>query len=185
MCVPSPHGGEIALCHRAKESMMINFNGRGAAALAVVLLAAPVTGAQTANAPSDEMRTVVGRLQLERFKAHVKGLTQFGDRMVGTQRNRDAIDWLDRQLRSFGYSNVERHQFMSASGPLENVYATKVGTVNPGEMYIVSAHMDGRGDGEAADDDASGCAVVLELARVLGMPDVRTNRSGEVHLLEQ
>jgi hypothetical protein len=44
-------------------------------------------------------------------------------------------------------------------------------------MYLVSAHMDGRGDGEAADDDASGCAVVLELARVLGMPDVRTNRS--------
>jgi hypothetical protein len=44
-------------------------------------------------------------------------------------------------------------------------------------MYIVSAHMDGRGGGEAADDDASGCAVVLELARVLGMPDVRTSRS--------
>ena len=44
-------------------------------------------------------------------------------------------------------------------------------------MYIVSAHMDGRGGGEAADDDASGCAVVLELARVLGMPDVQTNRS--------
>src|SRR5262245_55140530 len=156
---------------------MTNFGRRGAAALAVVLLAAPVTGAQTTNAPSDEVRTVVGRLELERFKAHVKGLTQFGDRMVGTQRNRDAIDWLDRQLRSFGYSNVERHRFMSASGPLENVYATKVGTVSPGEMYIVSAHMDGRGDGEAADDDASGCAVVLELARVLGMPEVRTNRS--------
>src|SRR5207249_1217431 len=44
-------------------------------------------------------------------------------------------------------------------------------------MYIVSAHMDGGGGGEAADDDASGCAVVLELARVLAMPDVRTNRS--------
>jgi len=44
-------------------------------------------------------------------------------------------------------------------------------------MYIVSAHMDGRGGGEAADDDASGCAIVLELARVLGMIDVRTNRS--------
>jgi hypothetical protein len=66
---------------------------------------------------------------------------------------------------------------MSASGPLENIYATKIGTTTPGEMYIVSAHMDGRGDGEAADDDGSGCAVVLELARVLGMPDVRTNRS--------
>src|SRR5579864_8921883 len=76
-----------------------------------------------------------------------------------------------------GNSNVERHRFMSGSGPLENIYATKNGTTIPGEMYIVSAHMDGRGGGEAADDDASGCAVVLELARVLGMPDVQTNRS--------
>jgi len=94
---------------------MTHFSRRGAAALAVVLLAAPGTGAQTTNAPSDQVRTVVGRLELERFKAHVKGLTEFGDRMVGTQRNRDAIDWLDRQLRSFGYSNIQRHRFMSAN----------------------------------------------------------------------
>jgi hypothetical protein len=97
--------------------------------------------------------------------------------MQGTQRNRNAIDWLEKQLRSFGYSNVLRHRFMSRSGPLENIYATKIGISRPGEMYIVSAHMDGRGGGEAADDDASGCAVVLELARVLAMPDVRTDRS--------
>src|SRR6266446_6772953 len=133
--------------------------------------------AQTVTAPPDPVRTVVGRLQLERYKAHIKGLTQFGDRMQGTQRNRDAIGWLEGQLRRFGYSNVERHRFISGNGPLENIYATKIGTSIPGEMYIVSAHMDGRGGGEAADDDASGCAVVLELARVLGMPDVRTSRS--------
>jgi hypothetical protein len=133
--------------------------------------------AQRVNAPSDPVRAVAARLELERYKAHIKGLTQFGDRMQGTQRNRDAIDWIEKQLRSFGYSNVERHRFMSASGPLENIYATKIGATIPGEMYIVSAHMDGRGGGEAADDDASGCAVVLELARVLGMPDIRTNRS--------
>src|SRR5881397_3380140 len=144
--------------------------------LGTLVLATGLSG-QTANAPSDPVRTVVGRLDLERYKAHIKGLTQFGDRMQGTQRNRDAIDWLEKQLRSFGYSNVERHRFMSGSGPLENIHATKIGTTTPGEMYIVSAHMDGRGGGEAADDDASGCAVVLELARVLAMPDVRTNRS--------
>ena len=97
--------------------------------------------------------------------------------MQGTERNRNAIDWLEKQLQSFGYTNVERHRFMSGSGPLENIYATKIGTTRPGEMYIVSAHMDGRGGGEAADDDGSGCAIVLELARVLGMPDVRTDRS--------
>ena len=140
-------------------------------------LLAACLSAQTVNAPSDSVRTVVGRLELERYKAHIKGLTQFGDRMQGTQRNRDAIDWLEKQLRSFGYSNVARHRFMSGSGPLENIYATKIGMSRPGEMYIVSAHMDGRGGGEAADDDASGCAVVLELARVLATPDVRTNRS--------
>jgi len=141
------------------------------------LVLASALCAQTANEPSDTVRTVVGRLELERYKSHIKGMTQFGDRLQGTQRNRDAIDWLEKQLRSFGYSNVERQRFMSASGPLENIYATKIGTITPGEMYIVSAHMDGRGGGEAADDDGSGCAVVLELARVLGMPDAQTNRS--------
>jgi acetylornithine deacetylase/succinyl-diaminopimelate desuccinylase-like protein len=129
--------------------------------------------AQTA----DPVRAVVDRLELEQFKAHIKGLAQFGDRTQGTQRNRDAIDWIEKQLRSFGYSNVERLRFQSASGPLEDIYATRSGTTTPGEMYIVSAHMDGRGGGEAADDDASGCAVVLELARVLGMPGIGTNRS--------
>jgi len=133
-------------------------------------------GALSAQTP-DPIRAVVGRLDFGRYKAHIKGLAQFGDRMQGTPRNRDAIDWLEKQLRSFGYTNVERQRFQSGSGPLDNIYATKIGTATPGEMYIVSAHMDGRGRGEAADDDASGCAVVLELARVLAMPDVRTNRS--------
>jgi Zn-dependent M28 family amino/carboxypeptidase len=133
--------------------------------------------AQTAAPPSDPVKTVVDRLELQRFKADIKSLAQFGDRMQGTQRNREAVDWLEKQLRGLGYTNVERQRFQSGSGPLENIYATKTGTATPAEMYIVSAHMDGRGGGEAADDDASGCAVVLELARVLAMPDVRTNRS--------
>jgi len=143
----------------------------GTIALAALLLQ------QAPNAPADPMRTVVGRLELERYKSHIRGLAQFGDRMRGTQSNRDAIDWLEKQLQSFGYTNVSRQQFMSTDGPLENIYATKTGTNSPGEMYIVSAHMDGRGGGEAADDDASGCAVVLELARVLAAADVQTNRS--------
>jgi hypothetical protein len=144
--------------------------------LGTLVLAAALSG-QTVSAPPDPVGTVVGRLELERYKADIKGLAQFGDRMQGTQRNRDSIDWIEKQLRSFGYSNVVRHPFMSGSGPLENIYATKIGTTVPGEMYIVSAHLDGRGGGEGADDDASGCAVLLEAARVLGMPDVQTNRS--------
>src|SRR4030081_2310768 len=115
-----------------------------------ILVTATGLLAQTPSAPSDATRSIVAGLALELYKAHIKGLAQFGDRVQGTQRNRDAIDWLETQLRAFGYSNVERHQFMSASGPLENIYATKIGTSIPQEMYIVSAHMDGRGGGEAA-----------------------------------
>src|ERR1700689_2480540 len=78
--------------------------------------------------PSDPVRVIVNRLELERYKAHIKGLSRFGDRMQGTPRNRDAVDWLEKELRSFGYGNVERHRFMSGSGPLENIYAPKTGT---------------------------------------------------------
>ena len=44
-------------------------------------------------------------------------------------------------------------------------------------MYIVGAHMDGIGWGEAANDDGSGTAIVMELARILSSPDVQTERS--------
>jgi hypothetical protein len=44
-------------------------------------------------------------------------------------------------------------------------------------MYIVSAHMDGIGFGEAANDNGSGTALVMEVARVLNSPDVVTERS--------
>jgi Peptidase family M28 len=62
-------------------------------------------------------------------------------------------------------------------GPRELVYCTKVGSTRPDEMYIVGAHMDGRGYGEATDDDGSGTALVMELARVFSGPDVKTERS--------
>jgi Peptidase family M28 len=62
-------------------------------------------------------------------------------------------------------------------GPREEVYCTKIGVTHPDEMYIVGGHMDGHGWGEAANDDGSGTALVMELARVLSSPDVVTERS--------
>ena len=38
----------------------------------------------------------------------------------------------------------------AANGPREEVYCTKVGATRPDEMYVVGAHMDGHGWGEAA-----------------------------------
>src|SRR4029078_5752059 len=61
-----------------------------------------------APAPDDPIKTLVARLELEKYKATIKGLTQFGDRRQGTQRNRDAVNWIQKQLESYGYTNAER-----------------------------------------------------------------------------
>ena len=187
--------------------------------------AAPVT-------EPDASRTLVGRLGLDSYKATIKGLTQFGDRRQGTDRNRAAVDWIEAQLKSYGCTNTARVRYeytqaaprapsgpATASGPAaaqggarfrgtraptgvntdatlqpdeklralnaqpsrdgvrEEVYCTKIGTTHPEEMYIVGAHMDGHGWGEAANDDGSGTALVMELARVFAAADVRTERS--------
>jgi hypothetical protein len=183
--------------------------------------------------PDDPIKQMVDRLDLEKYKATIKGLTQFGDRRQGTERNRNAIDWIEAQLKSNGCTNTERIKYEyipappaaagggggargqnpfgpggarirgyripegvnndpnkqpdlklrelnmepSTPGPREEVYCTKVGTTQPDEMYIVAGHMDGIGWGEAANDDASGTALVMELARIFSSPDVQTDRS--------
>jgi hypothetical protein len=184
------------------------------------------------GAASESIAMLVSRLDLERYKATIKGLTQFGDRLHGTDRNRAANDWIEAELASYGCP-TERFSYeyappqppavppasaavsdppravgggrprgvrvptipnndlnaqtdprlrelnaqASMPGPRTLVYCTKVGASRPDEMYVVSAHMDGRGFGEAANDDASGTALVMELARIFSSPDVETERS--------
>jgi len=175
----------------------------------------------------DPVKLLVDRLELEKYKATIKGLTQFGDRREGTERNRRAIDWIEQQLKSYGCISTERLTYNyqpearsranlppntaagggrprgvrvptgvntdpvkqrnaklrelnrepSLPGPREEVYCTKIGVTHPEEMYILGAHMDGHGWGEAANDDGSGTALVMEVARVLSSPDVETDRS--------
>jgi hypothetical protein len=209
----------------------------------VMVLAAPAFGQRSvpsgAQSPAgDPIKVLVGRLDLEKYKATIKGLTQFGDRQQGTDRNRKAVDWIEAQLRSYGCATERLHYtdevlrpppgpsarttpsatIVGAEirtgtggsrlrgitlptipnndpdaqsdaalralnlqppipGPREEVYCTKIGAARPDEMYIVGAHMDGRSFGEAADDDGSGTALVMELARVFSGPDVQTVRS--------
>jgi len=198
---------------------------------AALLLACSVD-AQTppTTTENDPIKTLVGRLDLARYKATIRGLTKFGDRRQGTDRNRAALDWIEAQLKSYGCTNTERVRYdyqppppqtggrggrggrgnqaggrvrgdrgpvgvnndadlqpdsrlrelnsqESKPGMREEVFCTKIGKTHPEEMYIVGAHMDGIGWGEAANDDGSGTALVMEVARVLSSPDVVTERS--------
>jgi len=193
-------------------------------------LAAKATAQAQPAAGADPVKALVGRLDLEKYKATVKGLTQFGDRRQGTDRNRAAVDWIEAQLKSYGCP-TERIKYVyeppppnpgggrgrgntdvaagggrprgvrtptgvntdpmkqpneklralnmqpTTPGPREMVYCTKVGMTRPDEMYIVGGHMDGHGWGEAANDDGSGTALVMELARIFSGPDVQTERT--------
>ena len=68
--------------------------------------------------PSDEtVKALVGRLDLEKYKATIKGLTAFGDRRQGTDRNRAAVDWIEAQLKSFGCTNTERIKYIYNPAP--------------------------------------------------------------------
>jgi hypothetical protein len=214
----------------------------------------PAPASAQPAAADDPIRALVGRLDLERYKATIKGLTQFGDRRQGTDRNRAATDWIEAQLKSYGCTNTERIKYdyqppqrAAASGvaapagrgaagaagaaaggaaaaapaqgrggrgggnppkgnrgptgvnndPMkqpdlkvreldmqpttpglrEQVYCTKIGATHPDEMYIIGAHMDGLGYAEAANDNGSGTALVMELARIFSAPNVQTDRS--------
>src|SRR5688572_14813340 len=201
-------------CHPLPEDPM---RWMSAAFFSVVIASASPVFSQN---PPDPVRTLVNRLDLEKYKATIKGLTQFGDRREGTERSRAAIDWIEAQLKSYGCTNTERLKYTvptglarpsttagpirgtrartgvnnnpnnqpdlklrelnsqpASPGPLEEVYCTKIGSSRPDEMYIVGAHMDGIGYGEAANDNGSGTALVMEIARSLSSPDVQTERS--------
>ena len=99
------------------------------------------------------------------------GGTLFGRRApIGV--NTDPMAQPDERLRAL---NAEATPL--GTGPRESLYCTKVGSTHPDEMYIVSAHMDGIGFGEAANDDGSGTALVMELARIFHQSGVTTERS--------
>jgi len=66
---------------------------------------------QAQSAAPDDAKALVARLDLEKYKATIKGLTQFGDRQQGTDRNRAAVDWIEAQLKSYGCTNTERIRY--------------------------------------------------------------------------
>ena len=68
----------------------------------------PLAALQEQEEEVDPVAVLVERLTLDEYKATLKGLTQFGDRRQGTQRNRDAVDWIEAWLQDAGCTNTER-----------------------------------------------------------------------------
>jgi len=123
-----------------------------------------------------DARNAVNRLKIADFIANLRTLGDFGDREQGSFSYDNAAAWVNKELKAVGYE-VNRHFFFYEGGLRSSMYVTKVGTKYPDRMFIISAHLDGRGNGGAVDDDASGSSLVLEMARMYASEDITTEIS--------
>ncbi len=101
----------------------------------------------------------------ERLKARVRELSEaIGSRSVfDLPRLEKAAEYVRRQLGSSGYA-VETQSYASGGTPVGNLIAVCRGKTRPGEVIVVGAHYD-TALNPGADDNASGVAVLLELAQ--------------------
>jgi hypothetical protein len=143
--------------------------------------------------PDSDLRAILREVDRNRIEQNVRRLAAFGTRHTLSSQTDPvrgigaATTWVFQTLQGYaaasnGRMTVELQSFVQAPGPripqpttITNIIATLRGSTNPERVYVVSGHIDSRAtdvldfesEQPAADDDASGVAVVMELARVL------------------
>ncbi|MFI6263412.1 M20/M25/M40 family metallo-hydrolase [Micromonospora sp. NPDC051006] len=143
--------------------------------------------------PDRELRDLLRAVDQRRIEAIVRRLAAFGTRHTLSDQDDPergigaARDWIyDRMLEyaaaSDGRMTVELQSYVQQPASripvptrITNVVATLRGETSPNRTYVVTGHYDSRAtdvmdavsDAPGADDDASGVAVVMELARLM------------------
>jgi Peptidase family M28 len=142
--------------------------------------------------PDPGVRQLIRQIDPGRIQATIQKLVSFGTRHTASSQTDQArgigaaTSWVFGQMQGFaaasgGKMTVQQQQFVqpvSSNIPvpttITNVIATLPGTASPARYYVVTGHLDSRvsdvlnftDDAPGADDDASGVAVILELARL-------------------
>lgn len=145
----------------------------------------------TPQAPDDELLAMIAEVDESRIENIVTTLANFGTRHTLSAQNSTtrgigaARDWLLSEMQSIaadsdGNMDVYFDSYIQPVASritfpvnITNVVARINGTTDPNRVYVVTGHYDSRnldindytGDAPGADDDASGVAVVLEMAR--------------------
>jgi len=181
---------------RAGTTRRVFLSASAVAAATVPLIsgsAQAATGAKLRRSATDPaLRALIRQIDPNRIQATITKLVSFGTRHTAssqTDPNRGigaATQWVTDQMNSFaansnGRMTVQQQTFVqpvSSTIPvpttITNVIATIQGTATPERFYVVTGHLDSRvsdvlnftDDAPGADDDGSGVAVVLELARL-------------------
>jgi hypothetical protein len=138
------------------------------------------------------LRALLQKVDPQRIHATILRLTQFGTRHTASSQTDPvrgigaATAWVYDQMQAIaatsgGNMTVEQQTFVQPVSnripvptTITNVIATLKGTASPERFYVITGHLDSRctdvldftNDAPGADDDGSGVACVLELARL-------------------
>jgi leucyl aminopeptidase len=142
----------------------------------VVGLAGLALAAPAPAQPDPVIETLTERVSPTRLHADVADLVAFGTRRTDQPGGRDAQDLLETRLAGLGAFTVRVQDFDPQA---DNVVATLPGLVAPGEVHVLGAHFDSISSAgplepaPGADDNASGVAALLEVARLLAESGLR------------
>jgi hypothetical protein len=143
--------------------------------------------------PNAEIARMIKQVSATRIEADIRKLASFGTRNTLSEQDNPtrgigaARDWLFDEFNRIsaacgGCLDVQKQAFVQPKAnripeptTLTNVFAVLKGTTDPARVYVVSGHYDSmcssptdaKCDAPGANDDASGTAVSLELARVM------------------
>lgn len=139
--------------------------------ISVLALSLPALGQKT-MAPNKQVVRALAPLSSaelalrERLKAHVHMLaTTIGGRDAAHyEALQKAAKYIGAELEMYGYS-PEQQTFSVGRTKFENIEAERSGENGSKEIVIVGAHYDTAGGLPGANDNGSGVAVTLELAR--------------------
>jgi Zn-dependent M28 family amino/carboxypeptidase len=112
------------------------------------------------------LNEIVSAVSSEQIATHVRALEGVRHPVAAPEALERAADYLAQSLRSRGYQMSEQ-LFMDHGRDFRNIIATLPGSRFPEERVAVLAHYDTVAGSPGADDNASGVAVLLEMARVL------------------
>lgn len=117
---------------------------------------------------------LLGYVDEAEMNTTIQTLQDFGTRNWYTQGSLDAQDWLFQQYSDLGLSVELQYIPYGGTNSSQNVIATLPGTLYPDQYVVLGCHYDSysySGDAPGADDNASGSAGILEIARILSQYD--------------
>ena len=120
-------------------------------------------------------------LMAERLGAHIAAIASRPHNIANYAELEKAARYIEHQLRALGYEPVA-HVFTADQREVRNIEVT-IEPADPGRSrgtVVVGAHYDSAGNAPGANDNGSGTAAVLELARLLG--DLRGRIDARVRL---